>query len=76
MLKYLSPQVMNCACFVMYLLLVVLFVMHLEGVFLRPGEQKRKSPLLVCLREHRAACPLCGHFSSHTFCSEHGCISA
>lgn len=64
-LKYLSLQVMNCACFVMYLLLVVLFVMYLEGVFLRPGEQKRKNPLLVCLPEHRAACPLWPFLQPH-----------
>lgn len=36
-----SFSVRYCECFVMYLLLVIFF-MHIEGVFLRSGEEKLK----------------------------------
>ena len=69
MLEYHSPRVMNLACFVMYLLVVILFVMHIEGVFLRSGRGWKLRPLLGCLPEYRAIYPLCVQFSDHAFCS-------
>lgn len=64
----------SLVCSVMYLLLVILCVMHIDGISLRPGG-KNVRPLLVCLSEYKAICPLSVQFSRCAFSSGPRCVS-